>query len=80
MRILAWWTLPVLLTVTQDESCGKCVPCREGTKVMLDILTRITEGKGQPGDIETLESLGNTIKNTALCGLDRLRQILSLVQ
>ncbi|NLJ60075.1 MAG: NADH-quinone oxidoreductase subunit NuoF [Firmicutes bacterium] len=57
------------LQFTQDESCGKCVPCREGTKVMLDILTRITEGKGQPGDIETLESLGNTIKNTALCGL-----------
>lgn len=57
------------LQFTQDESCGKCVPCREGTKVMLDILTRITEGKGQPGDIETLESLGNTIRNTALCGL-----------
>lgn len=57
------------LQFTQDESCGKCVPCREGTKVMLDILTRITEGKGQPGDIETLEALGNTIKNTALCGL-----------
>ncbi len=57
------------LQFTQDESCGKCVPCREGTKVMLDILTRITEGKGRPGDIETLEALGNTIKNTALCGL-----------
>ncbi len=57
------------LQFTQDESCGKCVPCREGTKVMLDILTRITEGKGQPGDIETLESLAKTIKNTALCGL-----------
>lgn len=57
------------LQFTQDESCGKCVPCREGTKVMLDILTRITEGKGEPGDIETLESLGKTIKNTALCGL-----------
>jgi NADP-reducing hydrogenase subunit HndC len=57
------------LQFTQDESCGKCVPCREGTKVMLDILTRITEGNGQAGDIETLESLGKTIKNTALCGL-----------
>ncbi|MEW5866355.1 MAG: NADH-quinone oxidoreductase subunit NuoF [Bacillota bacterium] len=57
------------LQFTQDESCGKCVPCREGTKVMLDILTRITEGKGRPGDIETLEALGNTVKNTALCGL-----------
>ncbi len=57
------------LQFVQDESCGKCVPCREGTKVMLDILTRITEGKGQEGDIETLEALANTIKNTALCGL-----------
>ena len=57
------------LQFTQDESCGKCVPCREGTKVMLDILTRITEGKGQAGDIQTLEALGKTIKNTALCGL-----------
>ena len=57
------------LQFTQDESCGKCVPCREGTKVMLDILDRMTQGKGQPGDIETLESLGKTIGSTALCGL-----------
>ncbi len=57
------------LKFTQDESCGKCVPCREGTKMMLQILERITEGKGKEGDIELLESLGNTIKRTALCGL-----------
>ncbi|HHV61324.1 MAG TPA: NADH-quinone oxidoreductase subunit NuoF [Firmicutes bacterium] len=57
------------LQFTQDESCGKCTPCREGTKVMLDILTRITEGKGREGDVELLEDLARTIKNTALCGL-----------
>ena len=54
---------------TQDESCGKCTPCREGTKRMLEILTRITEGKGQAGDIEKLERLGNMIKRSSLCGL-----------
>ena len=54
---------------TQDESCGKCTPCREGTKRMLEILTRITEGKGVPGDIEKLERLGNMIKRSSLCGL-----------
>jgi NADP-reducing hydrogenase subunit HndC len=54
---------------TQDESCGKCTPCREGTKRMLEILTRITEGKGKAGDIEKLERLGNTIKKSSLCGL-----------
>ncbi len=57
------------LQFTQDESCGKCIPCREGTKAMLEILERITSGKGREGDIELLESLGNTIKKTALCGL-----------
>jgi NADH-quinone oxidoreductase subunit F/NADP-reducing hydrogenase subunit HndC len=57
------------LEFTQDESCGKCTPCREGTKRMLEILNRITEGKGRPGDIEKLERLGNTIKRSALCGL-----------
>jgi NADH:ubiquinone oxidoreductase subunit F (NADH-binding) len=54
---------------TQDESCGKCTPCREGTKRMLEILTRITEGKGRPGDIEKLERLGNMIQKASLCGL-----------
>ncbi|MTI95584.1 MAG: NADH-quinone oxidoreductase subunit NuoF [Firmicutes bacterium] len=57
------------LNFTQSESCGKCTPCREGTKRMLEILTRITEGEGQPEDIDVLESLGNTIKQTSLCGL-----------
>jgi len=57
------------LEFTQDESCGKCTPCREGTKRMLEILVRITEGKGKPGDIENLERLGNMIKKSALCGL-----------
>lgn len=53
----------------QDESCGKCVPCRVGTKRMLEILERITQGKGQEGDIELLEELSENIKQTAMCGL-----------
>jgi NADH:ubiquinone oxidoreductase subunit F (NADH-binding)/(2Fe-2S) ferredoxin/NAD-dependent dihydropyrimidine dehydrogenase PreA subunit len=57
------------LEFTQNESCGKCTPCREGTKRMLEILTRLTEGKGQEGDIEKLERLGNMIKKSSLCGL-----------
>lgn len=57
------------LEFVQEESCGKCVPCRVGTKRMLEILTRICEGEGQPGDIEKLIELGNQIKQTALCGL-----------
>jgi NADP-reducing hydrogenase subunit HndC len=57
------------LEFTVDESCGKCTPCRIGTRRMLDILTRITEGKGEEGDIEKLEELANNIKATALCGL-----------
>lgn len=54
---------------TQNESCGKCTPCREGTRRMLEILTRITEGKGQPGDIEKLQRLGGMIQKASLCGL-----------
>ncbi|MSM39750.1 MAG: NADH-quinone oxidoreductase subunit NuoF [Geobacter sp.] len=57
------------LTFTRDESCGKCVPCRIGLKAMLDILERITEGRGQESDIETLLEMGNTIKKASLCGL-----------
>ncbi|EAX48146.1 NADH dehydrogenase (quinone) [Thermosinus carboxydivorans Nor1] len=57
------------LNFTQSESCGKCTPCREGTKRMLEILTRITEGKGRPDDIALLEDLAKNIKATALCGL-----------
>ncbi|MDD5307968.1 MAG: FAD-dependent oxidoreductase, partial [Deltaproteobacteria bacterium] len=53
----------------QDESCGKCAPCRVGTKRMLEIVTRICEGRGVEGDVERLIELGNTIKDTALCGL-----------
>jgi len=53
----------------QDESCGKCTPCRVGTRRMLEILTRICEGKGQDGDIETLEMLCDQVRSTSLCGL-----------
>jgi len=56
---------------TQRESCGKCVPCREGTKRMLEILNRIVDGKGEDGDIELLKELGETISKTALCGLGK---------
>ncbi len=52
-----------------DESCGKCLSCREGTRKMLDILTDITEGRGREGDIELLEELAHTIKDVSLCGL-----------
>ncbi|NLV71886.1 MAG: FAD-dependent oxidoreductase, partial [Actinobacteria bacterium] len=57
------------LDFIQDESCGKCVPCRVGTKRMLEIVTRICNGEGKEGDIEELETLGQIIKDTALCGL-----------
>jgi NADH:ubiquinone oxidoreductase subunit F (NADH-binding) len=54
---------------TQDESCGKCVPCRVGTRRILDILTNICEGRGQDGDIERLEDLCKNIMSASLCGL-----------
>ena len=57
------------LDFTVDESCGKCTPCRVGTRRMLEILERIVEGKGEDGDIEKLETLAKNIKATALCGL-----------
>jgi len=57
------------LNFTRDESCGKCVPCRIGLKVMLDILERITEGRGVATDIATLQDLGVAIKKASLCGL-----------
>lgn len=53
----------------QDESCGKCTPCREGTKRMLELLKKITEGKGEEGDIELLLELAYMVKDSALCGL-----------
>lgn len=54
-----------------DESCGKCVPCREGTKQMLKILTNITQGKGKEGDIELLEELSEVLNDSALCALGK---------
>lgn len=59
------------MNFTQNESCGKCVPCREGTKRMLEILERIVEGKGVPQDLDLLEELAQTITETALCGLGK---------
>ncbi|MBP3735962.1 MAG: 4Fe-4S binding protein, partial [Lachnospiraceae bacterium] len=57
------------MNFTQNESCGKCVPCREGTRRMLEILTRIVENKGTLEDLDLLEELSATISETALCGL-----------
>lgn len=57
------------LTFTQNESCGKCTPCREGTKRMLETLERITQGKGEPDDIRMLEETALAVKDSSLCGL-----------
>ena len=57
------------LLFTSQESCGKCTPCRVGTRQMLEILNKITEGKGESGDIEKLENLAHTVKRGSLCGL-----------
>jgi NADH:ubiquinone oxidoreductase subunit F (NADH-binding)/(2Fe-2S) ferredoxin len=57
------------MTFIQQESCGKCVPCRVGSKAMLSTLERICEGEGRPGDIDYLLELGDAIKNNSLCGL-----------
>jgi len=57
------------LEFTTEESCGKCVPCRIGTKRLLEMLTRITEGKGKEGDIELLQTLAEDVRDTSLCGL-----------
>ncbi|MDI6889535.1 MAG: NADH-quinone oxidoreductase subunit NuoF [Thermodesulfovibrionales bacterium] len=62
-------TAKFFLEFTQAESCGKCIPCRVGTKRMLEILDRITSGKGREGDIELLEELGQDVKTSSLCGL-----------
>jgi NADH-quinone oxidoreductase subunit F len=59
------------MNFTQNESCGKCVPCREGTKRMLEILERIVAGNGTLEDLDLLEELGKTITATALCGLGK---------
>ncbi len=57
------------LSFTQDQSCGKCTHCRVGTRRMLEILDRLCTGEGKPGDLETLEQLGQTIRQSSLCGL-----------
>ena len=59
------------MNFTQNESCGKCVPCREGTKRMLEILERIVAGKGTREDLDLLDELASTITDTALCGLGK---------
>jgi NADH:ubiquinone oxidoreductase subunit F (NADH-binding) len=59
------------LEFLQRESCGKCVPCRIGTKRMLELLTKITEGKGSEDDVRTLERLSGVMASTSLCGLGR---------
>ena len=70
------------MNFTQNESCGKCVPCREGTKRMLEILERIVNGNGQEGDIELLLELADTISSTALCGLGKSapKPVISTIQ
>lgn len=57
------------LTFTQDESCGKCIPCRVGTRKLLNILTAFTQGRGQPDDLLRLTGLCNTVHKASLCGL-----------
>lgn len=59
------------MNFTQNESCGKCVPCREGTRRMLEILEKIVSGKGEMSDLDMLEELSDTITSTALCGLGK---------
>jgi len=59
------------LGFTQDESCGKCTPCREGTRMMLHILNKITQGQGTMKDLDTLELLAHEVRETALCGLGK---------
>jgi len=59
------------LSFTQDQSCGRCTPCRVGTRRMLDILDRLCEGEGRDGDIEELESLAHYVKRASLCGLGK---------
>ena len=59
------------LSFTQDESCGKCPPCREGTRHMYNILTNITAGKGEEGDLELLEKMAHLVKATSICGLGK---------
>lgn len=75
-------TAKFFLEFTTEESCGKCVPCRVGTKVMHDMLADICEGKGQEGDIETLRDLSHDIIESSLCGLGQSapNPVLSTIQ
>ncbi len=57
------------LEFTVDESCGKCTPCRIGTKKLLDYLTKITEGKGEIEDLDKIQELANHMKSSSLCAL-----------
>lgn len=59
------------MNFTQNESCGKCVPCREGTLRMLQILEKIVSGQGEEGDLELLEEIAEVVSNTSLCGLGK---------
>jgi NADH-quinone oxidoreductase subunit F len=59
------------LSFTQDESCGKCAPCRIGTMRMLEMLTRLCNGTAREGDLELLEQLSHVVKNQSLCGLGK---------
>ena len=59
------------LDFLKEESCGKCTPCREGIRRMLEILTRITEGQGEMADLQTLEALAKTVQSASLCGLGK---------
>ena len=62
-------TARYFLEFLRDESCGKCLPCRVGTRRMLEILERITEGRGKESDLELVHELAEAIKGTAMCGL-----------
>jgi NADH-quinone oxidoreductase subunit F len=70
------------LSFTRKESCGKCIHCRLGTKRMLEILERITEGKGKEGDIETLENLAREVQAGSLCqlGITAPNPVLSMIK
>jgi NADP-reducing hydrogenase subunit HndC len=57
------------LKVFRNESCGKCVPCRLGSQKLVDLVTGWTEGRGEAGDIELIETLSQTLKQTSICGL-----------
>ncbi|KKM24712.1 hypothetical protein LCGC14_1602340, partial [marine sediment metagenome] len=59
------------LEFTQNQSCGKCTPCRIGTRRMLETLTRLCEGEGRKGDLEQLAELAQTVKRSSLCGLGK---------